>query len=252
MSTRQPKPWTPERHAAAKAREAAATKGPWAYTTLLHDDRPGTNEVADLANDCYVVTDAPLSHYRHDGEFIAAAREDVPDMLAKIEEQAAEIERLEASELDLVRKAGEIATRDSITIKSLVAEVDFYKRLGALLPAIGGVGDDGRYRNDIIDALRNRLKPEWGGPPNEHEPDSVSPPGETIQEALDAVGMSRGLLAQRMGLPPEMVDLLIEGKVALTEEIAEGLRSATGIPMWFWFNRERIYRDSLARKGEKR
>ena len=33
MSTRQPKPWTPERHEACKARAAAATRGPWKWWT---------------------------------------------------------------------------------------------------------------------------------------------------------------------------------------------------------------------------
>lgn len=132
MSAQQPKDWTPERHEACKAREKAATKGPWEWWTsnshrrLTAEDRQdggvayGTSQ-RDGCGDI-VIGEADMAFTEH-------AREDVPDMLAKIE--------------------------------SLTADVEFYKRRERdICAALGGVGDGGKYRNDIIDAIRCRLRPE--------------------------------------------------------------------------------------------
>jgi hypothetical protein len=128
MSTRQPKDWTPERHEACKAREKAATKGPWIIVEASDDG--GSIKYREPGRGLFSI--ARVQGWDRNLEnlsFIAEARDDVPDMLAKIE--------------------------------ALTAEVEYYKRRERdICDAIGGVGDGGRYRNDIIDALRNRLRPE--------------------------------------------------------------------------------------------
>ncbi|NJL27189.1 MAG: HigA family addiction module antidote protein [Thermoanaerobaculia bacterium] len=86
---------------------------------------------------------------------------------------------------------------------------------------------------------------------NEYQPDTVSPPGETLQETLLALGMSQAQLAERMGRPKKTISELVNGKIALTTDTALQLERVLGVPARFWNNRERLYRESLARNSEQ-
>lgn len=85
---------------------------------------------------------------------------------------------------------------------------------------------------------------------NEYEPMDVSPPGETLQETLDALQMSQAELAERMGRPKKTVNEIIKGKAAITADTALQLETVLGVPASFWNNRERLYRESLARRED--
>lgn len=87
---------------------------------------------------------------------------------------------------------------------------------------------------------------------NRYEPDEVSPPGETLQETLDALHMSQAELAERMGRPKKTINEIIKGKAVLTAETALQLESVLGVPASFWNSREQIYRQYLARCEESR
>jgi addiction module HigA family antidote len=82
---------------------------------------------------------------------------------------------------------------------------------------------------------------------NEYYPDSVTSPGETLLEVLETIGMSQVELARRIGCPIKLVDEIIQAKAAITPETAQQLEQALHIPVSFWLNRERRYRESLAR-----
>lgn len=82
---------------------------------------------------------------------------------------------------------------------------------------------------------------------NEYHPDSVSAPGETLSETLDALGMSQTELAKRMGRPIKTINEIIQGKAAITPETALQLEQVLHIPASFWLNREQHYREHLAR-----
>lgn len=73
------------------------------------------------------------------------------------------------------------------------------------------------------------------------------PPGEILQEELDARGMTQRELASRMTKPPQAVNEIIRGKKAITPETALGLEKALGIPAEFWVNLEATYRLAVAR-----
>jgi len=45
----------------------------------------------------------------------------------------------------------------------------------------------------------------------------LSPPGDTIQETIDALGMTQAELAQRMGRPKEKINELIKGKAPIAK-----------------------------------
>ncbi len=80
---------------------------------------------------------------------------------------------------------------------------------------------------------------------NEYWPDSVTPLGNTLVETLEAKGMTRTELADRMGYPLSTIDEIITGNTAVIPEIAVRLEQALDVPASFWNNRERRYRESL-------
>lgn len=86
---------------------------------------------------------------------------------------------------------------------------------------------------------------------NEYTPDSVSAPGTTLQETLDAMGMSQAELADRTGRPKKTINEIVKGKAPITTESALQLKKVLGIPASFWNNRERDYRSFLARELKK-
>ncbi len=82
-------------------------------------------------------------------------------------------------------------------------------------------------------------------------PDYAVPPGETLLETLDALGISQAELAERTGRPTKTINEIIKGKTAITPETALQLERVLGIPASFWNNRERQFRESLARMEER-
>ena len=80
------------------------------------------------------------------------------------------------------------------------------------------------------------------------ECDWVSPPGDTIADALEELGMTQAELAERSGFSKKHVNGLIKGKVAITAETALKLEAVLGAPARFWLRREMEYREDLARK----
>jgi addiction module HigA family antidote len=78
------------------------------------------------------------------------------------------------------------------------------------------------------------------------QPDFAIPPGETLKETLETIGMSQSDLAERTGRPKKTINEIIMGKAAITSETALQLERVFGIPASFWNNLERNYRERLA------
>jgi addiction module HigA family antidote len=83
-------------------------------------------------------------------------------------------------------------------------------------------------------------------------PDFVTPPGETLQEILNTIGMSKAELADRIGKTPKTIGEIIKHGAPITPATAMELEKALGTPARFWNNRERRYRESLARQQERK
>jgi addiction module HigA family antidote len=81
----------------------------------------------------------------------------------------------------------------------------------------------------------------------EFAPDYAVPPGETLAETMEHLGMSRSDLAQRSGLSGPQIDALLSGEGALTRPLAARLEVALGVPARIWLGLERNYREALAR-----
>ena len=86
---------------------------------------------------------------------------------------------------------------------------------------------------------------------NEYEPTYMTPPGETLAEVLENIGMSQAELAERTGRPKKTINEIIKGKAAITPETAIQFERVLGKPASFWNNRERNYREWLARQDER-
>ncbi|MFP4008209.1 MAG: HigA family addiction module antitoxin [Spirulinaceae cyanobacterium] len=86
---------------------------------------------------------------------------------------------------------------------------------------------------------------------NQYQPDEVSPPGETLEELLEEREMTQAELATRMGRPKKTINEIIKGKAEITPETALQLERVLGVSATFWSNRERHYRDFLARQKEQ-
>src|SRR5690348_5577107 len=86
---------------------------------------------------------------------------------------------------------------------------------------------------------------------NEFAPRYASPPGDTLLEALEERGMSQAELADRAGRPKKTINEIIKGRAEITPETALQFEYVLGIPAHFWNNRERRYREALARLNEE-
>lgn len=79
----------------------------------------------------------------------------------------------------------------------------------------------------------------------------LSPPGDTIQEHIDFIGMSQAELAERMGRPKEKINDIIKGREPITTATAFQLEKVLDIPASFWLNREKTYRKELYELEQK-
>jgi addiction module HigA family antidote len=83
-------------------------------------------------------------------------------------------------------------------------------------------------------------------------PALVVPPGQSIQEELDARGWTRRQLAEKMGRPVQMVNQIITGRRRITAETALALADALGTSAEMWLGLECRYRLHLARQARRR
>ena len=79
------------------------------------------------------------------------------------------------------------------------------------------------------------------------EPDYAVTPGRTLLETIEHLGIDQNELAERMGLTPKTVNLIIKGKAPLTQQTAMLLERVTSVPARIWNNLECNYREQLAR-----
>ena len=86
---------------------------------------------------------------------------------------------------------------------------------------------------------------------NQYQPDYVSPPGETLLETLEALGMSQAELAERTGKSLKTINEIIKGKAPITPETALQLERVLGVPAHFWNARERQFQEFRAQAEER-
>lgn len=77
------------------------------------------------------------------------------------------------------------------------------------------------------------------------KPNYALPPGETLKETIESIGMTQAELAQRTGRPKKTINEIIKGKAAITPDTAIQLERVLGVPASFWNNLERNYQEKL-------
>lgn len=85
----------------------------------------------------------------------------------------------------------------------------------------------------------------------EYVPSMVSPPGSTLLETIDAMGLTQAELSQRMGRPAKVVNEIIKGKAAITPDTALQLERVLGVPAHFWRAREEQYQQYLLNRRDE-
>lgn len=107
-------------------------------------------------------------------------------------------------------------------------------------------GAELQIRDEYRDVLRRLQILDEGRIP--YAPDGISPPGATIADLLEMRGMTLSRLAKDLKMSRDVATQLLEGKVALTPELAERLERLLGPPAEYWMTHEMNYRESLRRK----
>lgn len=79
----------------------------------------------------------------------------------------------------------------------------------------------------------------------------VTPPGRTLSEKLEEMGLDANDLAARMGYTPKAVNDILQGYCRITPEVAFSLEVITEIPASFWLRRQIAYDEYLAREYVK-
>jgi HTH-type transcriptional regulator/antitoxin HigA len=80
--------------------------------------------------------------------------------------------------------------------------------------------------------------------------DFATAPGVTLQDSLDALGMSQAELAERAGISDKTINRIIKGIDPLTHATALALEKVLQVPAGFWLKLESNYREHLARQAE--
>ena len=77
--------------------------------------------------------------------------------------------------------------------------------------------------------------------------DLAIPPGELLEEEIEARGMTQRDLARETGRPPQTINEIIRGRKRITADTALDLERALGTPASFWLNLESNYQLTQAR-----
>ena len=85
-----------------------------------------------------------------------------------------------------------------------------------------------------------------------YEPDYAVPPGEILEEHLQALQMSQAELARRCNRSPKLISEIVSGKAPVEPETALQLEKALGVDARIWVGIESDYRLFLAREAERK
>lgn len=90
-------------------------------------------------------------------------------------------------------------------------------------------------------------KSPWASTP----PDYAVPPGDTVLELIESLGISQSEFAERTGRPKKTINEIIKGKAAITPETALQFERVLGVPANMFNSLEQQYRAALARISER-
>lgn len=77
------------------------------------------------------------------------------------------------------------------------------------------------------------------------KPDWISPPGATIGNLMQELGISRLQMCSRLQISGKALTSLLSGEFVIDDDMAYRLYEVFGSLPQFWIERERIYREQL-------
>jgi len=86
---------------------------------------------------------------------------------------------------------------------------------------------------------------------NVYRPDFAIPPGETLREALEALGMTQADLARRTGLSAKHINQIIQGSASISPDTALALEHVVGVPARLWNALEANYQSQRLRQRNR-
>lgn len=81
--------------------------------------------------------------------------------------------------------------------------------------------------------------------------DFATSPGATLQDSIQALGMSRHELAERTALDKTTITRIIHGVEPISQHTASALEKVLRVPAHFWLNMEAAYQKHCARHDAK-
>ena len=87
---------------------------------------------------------------------------------------------------------------------------------------------------------------------NQYFPQSLPHPGETLVEKLEEMGLDSKEFAVLTGKSEKIINAILNGKCAITPDLAVQLENVTQIPVHFWLNSQRGYDEFMARSYSKK
>ena len=81
-------------------------------------------------------------------------------------------------------------------------------------------------------------------------PAYATPPGDTLLETINSLGMSQVELESRTGINKNTINRIIKGKEPITQKTALAFEKVLKVPAHFWLNMDNRYRQHLAREAE--
>src|SRR5437879_4150559 len=85
-----------------------------------------------------------------------------------------------------------------------------------------------------------------------YEPDYAVPPGETLRETLDTLGLSQVDLSDRSGLSTKHVNQIIQGVASITPDTAMRLEKVTSVDARIWNRLEANFQEQQLRLEERK
>lgn len=84
-----------------------------------------------------------------------------------------------------------------------------------------------------------------------YEPDYAVPPGNTLQDTIDALGMSQREFAARTDLTTKTVNQIIKGEAPITQSNAIRFERVTGVSAAMWNNLQSLYAEQKEKLKEQ-
>ena len=107
----------------------------------------------------------------------------------------------------------------------------------------GETAIDPRWLSSIVGKWNKRAAPL--------NPDTLSPPGETLKDMMLERGMDLTSFSEKIGIDPGLINLVMDHGKSIPLTMAIALEAAGFGSAEFWVERERLYRERLGISGSE-